>query len=580
MAAPRSPFADLLRESVADATRRLGKLKKELARDCGIRPDRLSHLQNGLRQPGRQEVVNIARGLRLDEAATNRLLEAAGLGALADQEIGHSSITRLVDRLSEPERSVARAEAEEDEAALARAWNHDVSVGAHNQVQEWDLASRLNEWGDDHYWALRALAVRFRAKLCLADATSLQYRNRLGEAETKCREGLVWADDVGADRCRIKLLSRLGSIKRLQSEYEEAEQWYLEALAALDAWAQGDAAWREYWRARVQRMQGLVELFKGSPYEALDKLRPSFDHFARSQHHDELAQVLYALGWASSLLGDFERAKSWNRQGLDHAHEHMEKTGQRDDRLLLQGHLHLGENYLDLNEQRNARDQLQRALEFAKLPRLVDFQEVGRVFRVLGKLEMREKAWDAAEEHLQAALDFYAAREERVLLATAHNGKGDFYLERPGIAHRERALDHYLEALGAARASKPPNTYYECASLLNICRARVRTGMPEANDRAPGRPASEADWRFGDLLSEVKQIGETHRYRNHLARLAVVEAEFAQAAGDEARARSAAATALHLGYNFSPLLLAEVREQLMRLQLPHELLAVPPAIDR
>jgi tetratricopeptide (TPR) repeat protein len=584
-----SAFAELLRETITDATRRLGKLKKELARDCGIRPDRLSHLQNGLRRPAHREVVGIARGLRLDERATDRLLEAAGFGPLTGQEIGQSPAAALVSRLSEPERTVAQAEAARDEAVIGQAWNHYISVRIHNQVREWDDASRLNRQGDDHYWALRALSVRFRAQLCLADATSLQYRNQLAEAEAKCVEGLVWAEDVATDRFRVMLLSRLASIKRLQSDYEQADQRYAEALAVLDAWARDDTvadadrdgrhAWRQHWRARIQRMQGLVELFKGRPVEALEKLRPSFDHFAGPRHHDELSQVLYALGWAYSLLGEFEQAKSWNQQGLDHARLHIEKEGQEDHRLLVQGHLYLGGNYLDLDDARKARVELEQALDYAKRGGLVDhYLEVGRVYRLLGKLEMREQAWDAALEHLQAALEFYSRHEERVLLATAHNAMGDFYLAQPGVAHRQRALDHYLKALDAARAGRPPNSYYECASLLNICRARVRTGVPEANDRRPGRLLSETEWHFEDLVDEVKQVGQTHHYRNHLARLAVVEAEFAVVKGDAARAQGAAATALHLANNFSPPLLEEVRKELRRLGLPHELLAVPPGI--
>jgi tetratricopeptide (TPR) repeat protein len=585
-----SPFAELLRETIADISRRTRKLKKELARDCGLRPDRLSHLQNGLRKPAHHEVVSIARGLRLDERATLRLLGAAGFDPLSGHEIGPSSTAELLARLSEPEQSVARADAEQDERVIARAWNHYVSVRVHNQVRNWDDVSRLNKQGDDLYWALQALAVRFRAQLYLADATSLQYLNRLGEAEAKCVEGLVWAEDVATDRFRVMLLSRLGSIKRLQSDYEEADRKFAEALAVIDQWERDDSdadadrdarqAWRDHWRARIQRMRGLVELYKGRPVEAIDRIKPSFDHFRRSQHHDELAEVLYGLGWANSLLGEFEEAKSWNQQGLDHARLHIEHAGREDDRLLLQGHLYLGGNHLDLDEPRKARIELEQALEYANRGRLIHYQEVGRVYRLLGKLEIKEEAWDRAYEHLQAALDFYASHEERVLQATAHNAMGDFYLAQPGVAHRHRALDHYHTALHLARSSRPRNTYYECASLLNIARARVRTGVPDAgtDDRDASRGHSEAGWRFADLLEEVKQVGRTYRYRNHLARLAVVEAEFALTRGDPARARGAAGTALHLANNFSPFLLAEVRVALARLGLPDELLAVSPAI--
>ena len=48
--------------------------------------------------------------------------------------------------------------------------------------------------------------------------------------------------------------------------------------------------------------------------EALEKLRPSFDHFARSQHHDELSQVLYALGWRNQRVLE-EGLPGWHEKG-------------------------------------------------------------------------------------------------------------------------------------------------------------------------------------------------------------------------------------------------------------------------
>jgi tetratricopeptide (TPR) repeat protein len=585
-----SAFAALLRTTITDACRRTGKLKKELARDCGVRPDRLSHLQNGLRKPAHREVMSIARGLGLDEHARSGLLEAAGFDPLTGHEIAPSSTAALLTRLSKPEQTVARAEAEQDVQVITQAWDLCIGVRIHNQVREWDDASRLNKHGDDHYWALQALAMRVRAQLCLADATSLQYQNRLAEAESKCVEGLVWATDVAAERFRAMLLTRLGSIKRVQSDYEEADGRYVEALAVLDDWERDDVgsdadhdarhAWRGYWRARVQRMRGLVELFKGRPQEALARIGPSFEHFKRSQHHDELAQVRYAQGWACGLRGEFEAAKSFNQLGLECARTHVEIGGHEDDRLLLQGHLYLGGNHLDLNELPPARNELERALEYTKRRRLIHYLDGGRVYRLLGKLEMKEKAWDRAHEHLQAALAFYSSHEERVLMATAHNAMGDFYLERPGVAHRHRALDHYLKALDWARTSRPPNLYYQCASMLNIARARVMTGVPDVGtaDRRAMQVPSEAAWHFEALLDEIRRVGQTHGYRNHLARLAVVEAEYALILGDAARADTAAATALHLGNNFSPLLVAEVHGRLAGLGLTHELRSVPPAI--
>lgn len=582
-----SAFAELLRETITDASRRLGKLKKELARDCGLRPDRLSHLQNGQRKPAHREVLTIGRGLRLDERATNRLLEAAGFVPLSADDIDESPAAALVGRLSEPERTVAQAEAEHDVEVLQQAWSHYVTVRIRNEVRDWEEAGELNKLGDDHHWAVRAIAVRFRAKLCLADATSLQYLHQLAEAEKRCREGLVWADDAASERFRIMLLSRLGSIKRLQGDYDHADRTYGEALAVLDAWEATDspdearANWRAHWRARMQRMLALVELCKGRPKEALERLSPAFEHFARGPHHDELSQVLYARGWACSLRGDFEEAVSWNAQGLEHATKHLAE-GREDERLLLQGHLYLGGNHLDLDEPAKARAELHRALDYGRRRRLAHYLEVGRVHRQLGRLEVREGHWERAHAHLKAAIDFYTEHEDLVLLATAHNGMGDYYLARPGPAHRQRALDHYVRALELAGASKPPNTYYECASLLNICRARIRTREPEIEqgDIREDHAASPAERRFEDLVEEVRLLGQEHQYRNHLARLAVIEAEYFLGRGDAARARTAASEALHLGRNFSPLLLTEVRAALARLDLPTDSLEVLPDSGR
>jgi tetratricopeptide (TPR) repeat protein len=573
---------------VTDVTRRTGKLKKEIAREWGMRPDRLSHLLNGQRQPARDEVLRIAGGLRLEEGETNRLLDAAGFGPISRQQVQHSSAASLVSRLSDPERAVALAEAERDEEVIKQAWHHYTSVRTYNQKRDWHDASRLNKLGEDYYWAIRAVAVRFRAQMCLADATSLQYLNRLSEAEAKCTEGLVWADDAASERFRVMLLSRLASIKRLQSDYEEADCRHEEALGVLDAWQEADAggepelsarqAFRDHWRARIQRMQGLVELFKGRPVEAVERLRPALEHFTGGTHHDELAQALCALGWASSLRGEFEEAIYWNRKGLDAARQHIERSGREDDRLLLQGHLDLGNNYLDMNELEQARAELEVAYELAQRRQLAHFSSVGSVYRLLGKLEMREGNWQRAHVHLGAALDFYSSHEERVLLATGHNAMGDFYLAQDAAVNRQRALDHYQRALEAARSSRPPNTYYECASLLNICRARVRTRFSQvAPSERPSAAVSEAERDFEALMDEVKQLGQIHRYRNHLARLAVVQVEHALNQGDVARADSAATEAMHLAGNFSKLAEAEVRDALKGLGIAADLLAMPLA---
>ena len=162
-----------------------------------------------------------------------------------------------------------------------------------------------------------------------------------------------------------------------------------------------------------------------------------------------------------------------------------------------------------------------------------------------------------------------------MLLATAHNEMGDFHL-RQGGHHLQRALDHYSRALVAARATRPPNTYYECAALVNICRAHIRAGLPAAElvTRRDGPLRSEEIGDVQTLIAEARMLGQTHRYRQHLARLAVLEAEWALKRGDQPSAQRAAGAAIHLAHNFSPHLLNEVSVDLNRLALPHGLAGV------
>jgi len=583
-----SRFANDFSEVVTDAMHRLGKLKKELARECGMRPDRFSHLRSGTRRPSQQEVLRIGQGLRLDDAVVNRLLVAAGFAPLTSRPSQTPDAETVAGRLGEPERAIALAEIERDLALVRRAWAHYVGVQAANQARDWAHASDRYQEGVGLYWELRAMAARFLGQVNLAAASAHPHLNQVAEAEARCVEGIEAVEMAGSKPFEVMLLTRLASIKRLRSDYEAAGRLYDQALAVVHEWGRDDngtdprlpmqRGWRAHWTARIQRMQGVLELFKGLPLRALEKLEPSLEHFKRGDHWDELAQVCYGLGWANGLRGDLEAAASWDRQGLAYAERHNLAPGREDDRSLLQGHLYLGGDYLDLNDAKSARTHLEQALKLAQHRRLSQYHEIGRVYLMLGKLEMQEGSLDGALPYLQAGLRFFSSQEEKVLLSTAHNQMGDLYLRRGGV-HLQRALDHYERALVAARASRPPNSYYECAALVNMCRVRVRGGLPSAELRArqDGPPASETEWDVDTLIGEARELGRVHHYRNHRARLAVLEAEWALRQGDRAVAHRAAGDAKHIAHNFSPFLLSEVMTELRKLGLPEDLIDAPAA---
>ena len=587
VAEPSAAFARVFSEAVDDAMHRLGRLKKQLAHDCGMRPDRFSHLQSGRRGPPRRDtVLAIARGLRLDDAASNRLLEAAGYAPLPQQH----DITALLSRLGEPERTIAQGEVEGDIELIRRAWNHYVSAQSHNLAREWVDAGNLYEQGLDQYWQLRTATARFYAQVHLAAATSHYYRNHLDQAERLCREGLGATAGIDNKMFEVMLLVRLASIERLRSRYDDAGDLYERALSVLERWEARDGRrdhgrdvrqdWRAHWRARIHRMQGTLELFKGSlPAIAIAKLKPSLEHFQRVQNGYELSQACYGLGWASSLIGEYEAATSWYRQGLAHAQAYG-RVGREDQRALLQGHLYLGSAYLETGDPERAFEELERAEQFASGRLLTEYQEVGRVYLIQAKVHIALRSFDAAHDCGVRALRFFQTREERVQLAQAHNVMGDQNLASGGPAHVQRALAHYRSALQAALSSRPPSAYYQCAAMVNLCRARVTGHLPAAEmtyvaDRSPNAGRSEADWDVDELIAAARRIGSQHRYRNHLARLSVLEAEWALACGNRARAEHAAADALHFAGNFNRHLHRTVRNQLLALGFPPELLDAP-----
>jgi tetratricopeptide (TPR) repeat protein len=564
-------FARVFSEVVAEAIRRQGRLKKELARSCGMRPDRFSHLQAGSRCPSRQEVLRIGRGLRLDDAATDRLLVAAGF----PPQIGPAlEAGAVMERLHEPERAVALAEMERDLRLVRLSWEHYVGVQARNQAREWAEASDRHQAGMELYWGLRAMAARFLAQVDLASSSADPHLNRLPEAEARCEEGMDAAVVAGSRPFQVMLLARLASIRRLRSDYESAEMLYERALSVIGEWEREDGSrepaaerWRAHWRACLQRMLGTVELCKGRPGEALRKLEPSLEYFGRTEQWGELSQVCYGLGRAHGLRGDAEAAASWDRRGLDCAARQNRTADRQDDLSLLQGHLYLGGDHLDLGDPHSARQHLEEAQRLSRDGRLQQYHEVGRVSLLLGELEMREEALDRAYPHLQAALSFFAGQQEQTLLSTAHNLMGDYHLRRGG-PHLQRALDHYARALSAARACRPPNAYCECAALVNICRARIRGGLPapELGVRG-GPPARDEQGEVDALIEEARELGSAHRYLDHQAQLAVLEAEWMLRRGDREAARRAAGSARALADSFSPLLLREIAASLSAMGL-------------
>src|SRR5260370_27909587 len=140
MAAETSPseFARAFREVVADASRRLDLLKKELAVACKMRTDRFSPLQSGLRRPTTQEIENIVQGLRLDPAAEAMLRRAAG--SRRPEDVAQAA--KLAGNVDASERDLAQLGIANDITAVRDAWALSADVEARNRKHEWPDAHR------------------------------------------------------------------------------------------------------------------------------------------------------------------------------------------------------------------------------------------------------------------------------------------------------------------------------------------------------------------------------------------------------------------------------------------------------
>ncbi len=573
-------FARVFAEAVEFAGRRDGKLKKQLAAACDLRPDRFSHLLSGRRPPtNARMVVQIARGLRLDDAWTNRLLEAAGFDPILSPPTEGSA--QLVSRLGEPERTIAQGEIERDIELIRGAWDHYVSLQSHIQAREWVDASNLFQYGLDQYWRLRAAAERYLAQVYFSAATSRYYTNRLREAQELCELGLDAARAADSRMFKAMLLVRLAGIERLHSDYTAAFQKYDAALEVLADWESQEQTaelsprdreerreWRTHWQARIGRKRCSLLIQMGQPDMAERELKPIVEHFRRVGHHYELSQTLFGLGWAKSQLGDLDTAISIYAEGMEHAEAHSEARGHLDVLPLLRGRLYLGTSHIETGDLDRAREELVAAMQLADRPPLRDYQEAGRVYVQLGRLHLEKGEWAEARKHLIRALEFSAIREDKILLAQAHNVMGWYHLRAGGPPHVERALDEYQRALAAARASRPSSRYYECAALVNICTARLRGGPP-AVERVQRRPsAPEVEWEIDELIEATREIGRERGYFGHLARLALLEAEWALRGDDRERAGRAADDAHHCSRNYNRYLQRTVDRRLRDLGLP------------
>ncbi|HLZ25395.1 MAG TPA: helix-turn-helix domain-containing protein [Ktedonobacterales bacterium] len=567
-------FADLLRRVVADYKPRTRRHKQDIAEALGYSPSMVSHLLAGRRPvKDREAVLKIAHVLDVREVPViNELLRSAGYLALSQDEVegrlpkaqafADSVARAAVGALAAPEHDLFYEAVNRNMLLAEQAWEHYVGMRDALYRREWSaVTSDVTHGVKTYYWPLRQEAARLLAHFKAVEATALHHQDDSDGAIAACFEGLRAAEVAEDPMAQCMLFVRLASIEKLRGRFNVARQHYQDATRVLDSWqaAGGHSAkqWCAHWRERVRRKEASLLLFQGRAKEALRELRQSQCYFAAHQY--ELSQVLYSLGWARNLLGDWDEALEHHKRGLEITYALNDARGDwLDYRSLLQGYLYIGGDYLQRHDYAQAEDNLHTALGFVRGQNGIpdSYHEVGRIYLLLGQCFIATDRLQSAWEIIDKGLRFYQGKHDPVRLANAYNIIGDWHLANGAP---KQALEAYEHALISAQQSEPAALYYAIAARIKHCLALLR-----------GQEDTEV------IRTELKVAEEsclTNQYWQHLARLKVVEAELCLREHNAKEVSAAITEAFSAARRFNGYLVEEVNVQLEALPVDKKLLS-------
>lgn len=574
---PRStwPAADTLRRYVTlYRERHDGGLKQQdIAARCGYSPSMFAHLLAGSRRlASRDAVLDLAERLELDPAETNDLLARAGFASLQLEEVPAQHLFNwqqaeaIVKPVRQPDRQALAGVVQADIGALSGAWQYNSRLRErlyHRELAE--ISREIDTAIDQHYWPLRRAAARFFAHLHLAKAAALQGMQSPDEAERACREGLAAANLAKDPMSQCMINVRLADIAKLSGRFDSADQCYREALRILAGWENVTAdqdEWRGHWWARIERKQGSLALFRGAPREALSALQHSAVYFEQHERAYEQAQVYHSMGWAQSLVGDWDSALSSHQKGLAIAETVNHGIESDDPRSFLQAYLYLAGTYLDRKDIDRADEWLTRAEKLSDHDAIA-YHEKGRVYLQRGQILRRRQQWREAEVSIHRGIEFYEHKRDTVRLASAYNIIGGLHLFRNQENDASIALVEFERAIDFAQQSSEPNTHYLCAAHVLRCAALVRVEESTSQIDAAIKLAERLCRRGEGPL----QDGASGTYYQHLARLKLIELRVRIRHADNVAVAQAATEALRAACQYNRFLLDEVVAALLAVPL-------------
>ncbi|HVA19246.1 MAG TPA: tetratricopeptide repeat protein [Solirubrobacteraceae bacterium] len=409
---------------------------------------------------------------------------------------------------------------------------------------------------ENHFCAGDYMAARHYAHLALLEAATEHHIGAFRvalQAGNKALEAARLAQEPMAEcRCHV----RLADIYKARGRFRDAEYHYGEALRILRDWRPTSAAqqrWAIHWRARVNRKQGSLYLFRGEPDRALSLLEASIATFTELKSEYELARASYALGWAYSHLGQWDAATAQYAQGLELTRKLADRRGHLDPRQMLEGLLCLATAHWQCGRVEKAACFLYKAQPFIDGEQSSrwggqTYHEVSRYHLLRGRILLAKGGPEniqAARDAFQAGIDFHQTeeRQDPGRLASLYNATGMLELVAqdrqreldPEALHN--AVEQFAEALRWANASDPPNRYYVADVSVNACAAALQL--------------EEVPERRLNLLRETQARCLEGPFWRQLARLELLWANECARAQDTAGLTAHGAQAIAYGMRFN-----------------------------
>jgi tetratricopeptide (TPR) repeat protein len=258
----------------------------------------------------------------------------------------------------------------------------------------------------------------------------LEEQNSFNDALTNFQKSLSIYGELKDDEGRLETKRGIGRIYWRQSDYKNAEKYYLECLDILQNSNEPD-------------LIGALHIDLGNIYFQMDKCSKSIEHLENATSHLnktdnklEIARAYNSLGSVSNYLVKFDNAVKYFIKQLEIA----EKIG--DNKLMGYGFSNISFSYAKLSQILNSKDYLKRAKNVYKKIRNENI--LFQILRTESLLNQHYKKWGKAIEDLNKSLAVVEKLNVQFFIADTYYEFGLLYEKKDDL---NSAKKYYRKAL-------------------------------------------------------------------------------------------------------------------------------------